>query len=111
MATAVFSGYIIKAELKRGSGGLENAGDTHVEGYYQIDEIFKGKPNGREHLLDADLQSGNCSIGLTIGMKYIFFLDEKSGISQCSGTRKLGFDSEKDTELFDTLRRLKANAK
>jgi len=111
MATSVFSGYIIKAELKRGSGGLENAGDTHVEGIFQINEIFKGAPDDSKPLLDADLQSGNCSIGLTIGMEYIFFLDSNSAISSCSGTRRLGFDSDKDSELLETLRKLKDNAK
>jgi len=111
MATTIFSAYIIQAELKSGSGGLYNASDTHVEGEYQITRVFKGNPNKNGSVLIADLQSGNCSVGLTIGMEYIFFLDNNSGTSYCRGTRKLGFNPKKDSILFDNLKSLKINEK
>jgi len=102
-ASSVFTGRIIKAKMMPGSGGLEDAGESHVKGYYEIFKIYKGNPNNYIPVIDAEFQSGNCSVGLTISVKYIFFLDRRSHINICTGTRSTGVGYNAYIDLIEKI--------
>jgi len=45
-----------------------------VEGRYQLKEVFKGSPSEETPVRDFVFGFGNCSLGLLVGLNYVFFI-------------------------------------
>lgn len=101
LADSVFVAKLTKAELIDSSDRGE---DFATKGHYEVVELFKGSPPRHGPLFDAELQSGNCSVGLLVGAQYVFFADENMKINQCNGTRQL--NTTESLEFVDKIRAL-----
>ena len=86
-ATSIFVAQVTKAKLKPGDGGLDNAGQHYVEAQYRLIESLKGNPRPKGVIFDADYQAGNCSVGLRVGVAYLFLLYGDRHITICGGTQ------------------------
>jgi len=111
-ATAVFLAHVVRTEEKQyvWPDAANSKPWPIVEGNYQIVEVLKGQPPADGKVRDLVFGPGNCSLGLLVGMDYLFFIQPgpNNFVLWPTGSRMIiNREGTEVVKLLEKLRKLK----
>jgi len=108
-AKAVFLAEVTLTEIEKDES--ENSLGDMVIAKFRVIESFKPGSAEITEVRDLSFGFGNCSIGLTSGMEYVFYVSNDKGkftnyVGMCTGSRPVNLQADEANELLDRIRKL-----
>lgn len=105
-ANTIFRARVIETHLSTHTDPFDPSAQTEiVEARYQLLEVFKGNPLESGVVRDLTFGVGNCSLGLMVGLEYVFFPSKQGYVLLPSGS--FTYLNANDSEVKQRLDRLR----